>query len=153
MYAEVDPSFTQKYYNQLKGSWYVLNQDDRGHLLTCTKSFLNPLLTNGWIEVKLFNEFPEDVEVVFGYYGNNMFVVEMFKEVTDHSELPKWHSRSTVPHQTAYCDTTLDEHDFLSSMKVLINSSCFKVLTLNVSYLFKLSILMCRQSTMILAKF
>lgn len=153
MYAEVDPSFTQKYYNQLKGSWYVLNQDDRGHLLTCTKSFLNPLLTNGWIEVKHFNEFPEDVEVVFGYYGNNMFVVEMFKEVTDHSELPKWHSRSTVPHQTAYCDITLDEHDFLSSMKVLINSSCFKVLTLNVSYLFKLSILMCRQSTMILAKF
>lgn len=153
MYAEVDPSFTQKYYNQLKGSWYVLNQDDRGHLLTCTKSFLNPLLTNGWIEVKLFNEFPEDVEVVFGYYGNNMFVVEMFKEVTDHSELPKWHSRSTVPHQTAYCDITLDEHDFLSSMKVLINSSCFKVLTLNVSYSFKLTISMCRQSTMILARF
>lgn len=140
MYVEVDPSFTQKYYNQLKGSWYVLNQDDRGHLLTCTKSFLNPLLTNGWIEVKHFNEFSEDVEVVFGYYGNNMFVVEMFKEVTNHSELPKWHSRSTVPHQTAYCDTKLDEHDFLSSMKVLINSSCFKVLTLNVyiysNYLF-----------------
>ena len=132
MYVEVDPSFTQKYYNIQRSSWYVLNHADRDHLLTCTKSLVNPLLTNGWIDVKHYNEFPDNVEVVFGYYGNMMFSVEMFKEVTDHNELPKWHSHNTIPHETTYFDTTLDEYDFNSPMKVLINLKSLNFLALNM---------------------
>jgi len=121
MYVEVEPSFVHKYYNELFGTWQILNTIDKGHLLSFKKNIVNPLLTNGWPEVKNFHELPDNVEIAFVYYGNNMFVVYMYKEIYNHRELPAWHSRCTMPPHTAYFDNVLCDSDFSSPMKVGIN--------------------------------
>jgi len=121
MYVDVEPSFVQKYYAELIPTWQILNTIDRGHLLSFKKSMVNPLLTNGWTAVQDFHEFPDNVEIAFGYYGKNMFGVYMYKDIYDRKELPIWHSRCTIPRHTAYFDTVLSQSDFLSPMKVQIN--------------------------------
>jgi len=122
MHPEVEPSFVKGNLANLAGSWRLLNTENMGHLLTFNKSFVNPLLTNGWFEFKNFNDLPNNVEIVFGYYGNNMFSGYMFKTIYKHSELPTWHSRCIIGNESAYFDSLLTKDDFLNPMKVFIAS-------------------------------
>ena len=118
MHPEVEPAFVKQNLANLSRSWHLLNQQNKGHVLTFNKSLVHPLLTHGWTEFKYFNDLPDNVEIVFGYYGNNMFSVYMFKTIYNHSELPEWHSRCTITNATAYFDSLLTEDDFLSPLKV-----------------------------------
>jgi len=118
MHPEVEPAFVKQNLANLSRSWHLLNQQNKGHVLTFNKTLVHPLLTHGWTEFKYFNDLPDNVEIVFGYYGNNMFSVYMFKTIYNHSELPEWHSRCTITNATAYFDSLLTEDDFLSPLKV-----------------------------------
>ncbi|AES60188.1 hypothetical protein MTR_1g041870 [Medicago truncatula] len=101
MNHEIEPGFVKGNLANLSALWYLVN----------------PLLTHGWTEFKDFNDLPENVEIVFGYYENNMFSVYMFKTIYTHDDLPTWHSRCTIINRTAYFDSLLTEDDFLSPMK------------------------------------
>ena len=70
----------QKYYNDLKDSWHVINDTTHCHSLTYNKSYVSPILTTGWSDLQKFHDIPANVEVVFGYYGYNLLSVQMFKE-------------------------------------------------------------------------
>ena len=76
------------------------------------------MLTKGWTDLHKFNDFPDNVEVVLGYYGYNLFFVQMFKEVDNVCCIPKWHSRSKIPYETMHFDTHVWEINFQIPMKV-----------------------------------
>lgn len=116
-YAEIDLKFVQKYYYDIKDSWHVINDTTNNHTLTYNKSYVSPILTKGWSNLHKFNDFPDNVEVVFGYYGYNLFAVQMFKEVDNVSCIPKWHSRSTMAYQTMHFDTHVWENNSKNPMK------------------------------------
>ncbi|KEH41747.1 hypothetical protein MTR_1g054485 [Medicago truncatula] len=117
MHPEVEPSFVNDNLANLACSWHLLNNENRGHILTFNKSLVNPLLTHGWSEFKDFNDLPDNVEIVFGYYGYNMFSVYMFKTIYKHTDLPAWHSRCIIANETAFFDSLLTEEDFHNPMK------------------------------------
>lgn len=120
MNPEIEPGFVKGNLANLSALWQLLNKENTGHILTFNKSLVNPLLAHGWTEFKDFNDLPENVEIVFGYYGNNMFSVYMFKTIYKHDDLPTWHSRCTIINRTAFFDSLLTEDDFLSPMKVFL---------------------------------
>jgi len=73
----------------------MLNDDGGHHRVKCNKSFVNSILVEGWSELAAYNEFSQNVEVVFGYYEHNLLCVEMFKEVIDSSCIPKFDNLSS----------------------------------------------------------
>jgi len=96
----------------VKDSWYIINHDDDTHYLKCKKSYVHPILTKGWSNLQIFNDFPDNVEVMFGYYGNNLYYVEMFREITNRTSIPPFHSRSKMSLHTLHFDTHLTRADF-----------------------------------------
>jgi hypothetical protein len=136
MHPQIEPAFVKENLANLPASWHLLNTENRGHILTFNKSLVNPLLTHGWTELKEFNDLPENVEIVFAYYGNNLFSVYMFKTIYTHNDLPTRHSRCTINNHTAYFDSLLTEDDFLSPMKVFILFSFFFHFFLTLPFLF-----------------
>lgn len=107
-----------KYIN-LKDSWHVINDKTHSHTLTYNKSFVSPILTTWWYDLQKFHDFSTNVEVVFGYYGYNLFSVQIFKEAGNVRCIPKWHSRSTMPYETMHFDSHVWEYDFKNPMKVI----------------------------------
>lgn len=96
----------------MKDSWTILNHSDETHCLKCKKSFVNPILIKGWSALQIYHDFPDNVEVLFAYYGNNLYFVEMFKEITDTTCIPPFHSRSKMPLHTIHFENHLTESDF-----------------------------------------
>lgn len=98
----MDPEFVKKYESELKCPWYVFNESGEVHTIKYKQNQYKPVLTEGWNELTNFHHMPNNVEVVFGYYGNNYFRIEMFKDVTTSTELPKFHSRSSMRFETVH---------------------------------------------------
>ncbi|KAK2389448.1 hypothetical protein QL285_063036 [Trifolium repens] len=82
-YAEIDPSF----FNQ---------------------SYENPLICVGWRKFADALQLPENVEIEFAYYGNNLFRVRNFRPIQIQSEFKPFHSRSLYPLLTKKIDIRLN---------------------------------------------
>jgi hypothetical protein len=106
------------YFNDLKDSWYIINHSDETHYLKYNKSYVHPILTEGWSDLQIYNDFPDNVEVLFGYYGHNLYFVEMFREITDRTLIPPFHSLSKMPLHTLHFHTYLTEVDFINPFMV-----------------------------------
>jgi len=117
-YVEVEPSFVHKHFNKLKDPWNALNENEQSQLVKFNLSYINPNLTEGWSDLKEFHGFPENVEVVFGYYGHNLFRVVML--LTDPTTIPNFHSCSLKSNQTTYFDIRVWEYSFKNPFLVKI---------------------------------
>jgi hypothetical protein len=73
IYGEVDPSFVKEFGSMLGETWNFIDYKDTLHTVTFNMSFMRPLLTNGWREMKDVFGFDTNQEVDFIYYGNNTF--------------------------------------------------------------------------------
>lgn len=127
-HAEVDPQFVYKFQNKIRDPWIIMKEDGGVQPLTFNPSLINPTLSEGWDKLKEYHGFPDNVEVVFGYYGNNMFGVVMFREMGCCTEFPSYHSRSLLPAKTRIFDVQLTPNDFISELLVgclLCYSICF----------------------------
>ena len=67
------------------------------HQIKFKISIYNPTLKDGWEELQQYHHFPDNVDIIFGYYGNNLFKVIMFREIFCCTKIPAFHSRSMYP--------------------------------------------------------
>jgi hypothetical protein len=111
-YAEVDPGFVVKYYNELKCDWYVINDKGCSHKIGLNMDYDNPLICSGWNELKEFYCFQDDVVVEFSYFGKNLFGMRSFGKLTSTEEVPSFHSRSGNPFDTFCFDVQLTRTNF-----------------------------------------
>jgi hypothetical protein len=111
----------------LKDSWDICHESGVVYKLKFNMSLNNPNLSDGWNDIKQFNDFPDDVEVVFGYYGSNVFGVIMCREVNRYIDLPCFHSRSLYPMHTMFFDITLWDKDLTSPILVSFEL-CFLII-------------------------
>lgn len=107
MHAEIDPSFVEKYYNDFKDVWNVIKEDGTSLQLRINKNFYNPKITLGWPQLIELHHLPENVELYFGYYGMNLFKIQFFKEVSNSTDIPIFHSRYLNPNETKFFDVQL----------------------------------------------
>lgn len=87
------------------------------------KSFIHPILTKGWSELQNYHDFPDNVEVLFSYYGHNLYFIEKFKEINDKTLIPPFHSQSKMPLHTIHFETHLTDYDFINTFMVNIKMS------------------------------
>jgi hypothetical protein len=107
-FVEVDPSFHKKYLSELKEDWFVINKGGKYHKLKCNCYFSFPQIIEGWEELKNFEQFPENVEVVFAY-GGNIFEIIAIKEINSSDEILGFHSRSVLPKENIWFDVPLTQ--------------------------------------------
>lgn len=108
-FAEVNPEFLCTYYPNLGNNWFVLKDDGDYLCLKFNKDIMQPLIFKGWEQLKELYNLPHNVEVVFSYYGKNIFEIKSFKELHPAATIPSFHSRSAHPTETIYFDLTLTD--------------------------------------------
>jgi len=69
-------------------------------------------------EIQEYHNIPDNVEVVFGYYGGSIFGINTIREIDDPETFPPFHSRSLFPTETFYFDVHVDDH-WLKSPKMV----------------------------------
>jgi beta-glucosidase/6-phospho-beta-glucosidase/beta-galactosidase len=100
-----------RHFLELKEDWFVMNSTGSSHKLKYNRTHSFPQITEGWEALKVFEGFPENVEVVFGHYGGRLFVVVSFKEIENFNEIAAFHSRSMAPNETELFDISLTFDD------------------------------------------
>jgi hypothetical protein len=95
IYGEVDPNFVKEYGSELLDTWKFIDYKDKLHSVEFNQSFIHPLLTNGWREMKDVFGFDINQEVDFLYYGNNVFGLMFSKTLECYCQIPMYHSRYT----------------------------------------------------------
>ncbi|CAJ2667010.1 unnamed protein product [Trifolium pratense] len=93
MYGEVDPYFVKEFGTELFETWIVIDYKDKMHSLTFNHSFIRPLLTYGWREMKDVFGFDINQEFDFLYYGNSVFGLMCSKSLDCSCQIPMYHSR------------------------------------------------------------
>jgi hypothetical protein len=88
------------------------------HEVKYKPSLYFPTLTSGWSELQEYHNIPDNVEVVFGYYGGSIFAITTIREIHDPETFPPFHSRSLFPNETFYFDVHVDDH-WLKSPKMV----------------------------------
>jgi hypothetical protein len=89
----VDPYFVREYGTQLQGTWKFIDYKDTLHTVEFNQSFIHPLLTTGWREMKDVFGFELNQEIDFLYYGNSVFGLMCGKSLECHCQIPMYHSR------------------------------------------------------------
>jgi hypothetical protein len=79
--------------SMLGETWNFIDYKDTLHTVTFNMSFMRPLLTNGWREMKDVFGFDTNQEVDFIYYGNNTFGLMCNKTLECCCQIPMYHSR------------------------------------------------------------
>ncbi|GAU49499.1 hypothetical protein TSUD_287290 [Trifolium subterraneum] len=95
-FGEVDPNFHVEN-PKLTKDWLVMNQSGGYHKLIYNRCYSFPLIVGGWDELKKFEGFPDNVEVLFAYYGGKLYSIMGFREITCLSSVMPYHSRSIFP--------------------------------------------------------
>jgi hypothetical protein len=93
----------------LKEDWFVITKEGKYHKLKYNQTYSFPLIVEGWKELKNYEEFPDNVQVVFGYYGGSIFGIVAFKEISCPDEIPAFHSRSLDPKLTTWFDVVIEK--------------------------------------------
>ncbi|CAI8602982.1 unnamed protein product [Vicia faba] len=92
-FSEIDHLFSTNHSVDLKQIWNIIDKEGITHSVIYNKSEEHPIVLSGWWELQNYYSLLDDVSVVVAYYGNNVFEVVGFKELTTSQELPKSHSR------------------------------------------------------------
>jgi hypothetical protein len=110
IYGEVDPNFVKEYGPMLSDTWRFIDYKETMHNVTFNMSFLRPLLTTGWREMKDIFGFDTNQEVDFLYYGDNIFGFMCSKSLECCCQIPFYHSRFVRLGCTIefYVDVTID---------------------------------------------
>jgi len=95
-----------------------MNKDGGMQQIKFNISLYNPCLKDGWVELQQYHNFPDNVDIIFGYYGNNIFKVIMFREIFCCDKIPAFHSRSMYPNEVIKFDITICEDDLNSPIMV-----------------------------------
>lgn len=119
----MDPNFYHKYSHKITDTWRVLNDEGDFHEINCNKNYVFPLIIGGWEQLKEFHHLPDNVEVMFSYYGANLYAISMFRELTCPKTIPKFHSRSLDPAETFYFDVHIHPSDFKATLTVKFNQN------------------------------
>jgi hypothetical protein len=77
----------------LQGTWKFIDYKDTLHTVEFNQSFIHPLLTTGWKEMKDVFGFELNQEIDFLYYGNSVFGLMCGKSLECHCQIPMYHSR------------------------------------------------------------
>jgi hypothetical protein len=75
--------------------------------LKFNNSIIFPTITKGWKEFIQRNHLPANAQIIFSYYGKNIFAVSTYKILQDPTTYPKYHSRSMDPAETFYFDVDI----------------------------------------------
>jgi len=102
--------------------------------LDLQKNYYNPTITYDWITLKQHYNFPNNVNVIFGYYGMNIFKVESFEEVHLFNQLPAFYSRCLRQNETKIFDIQL--WDGLLQRNTLVKSTMLTLTLLNIFHTF-----------------
>jgi hypothetical protein len=110
MFGEVDPAFVKEYGPMLLDTWNFIDYKETLHRVTFNMSFLRPLLTTGWKEMKEKFGFDTNQEVDFLYYGDSVFGLMCSKSIECCCQIPSYHSRFVRLGCTIefYVDVTFD---------------------------------------------
>ncbi|XP_039688948.1 uncharacterized protein [Medicago truncatula] len=119
--VEVQPEFVEKYKDDLQDPWNIMNMDGGMHQIKFKIGLYNPTLKDGWEPLQQYHHFPDNVDIIFGYYGNNLFKVIMFREVFCATKIPSFHSRSMYPEEVIIFDIHISDNDLNTPIKMLPN--------------------------------
>ncbi|CAJ2645070.1 uncharacterized protein LOC123905280 [Trifolium pratense] len=93
IFGEVDPYFVKEYGAELLESSNFIDYNDKFHTVIFNQSFIHPLLTIGWREMKDVFGFDVNQEVDVLYYGNGVFGLMCSKSLECCCQIPVYHSR------------------------------------------------------------
>ncbi|KAL5067597.1 hypothetical protein RYX36_018484, partial [Vicia faba] len=91
MYAEIDPEFVRNYSEDLSKTWTVMNQCVHQEMIF-KKVRNHPMIISWWPLLEACYDLSCDVVVEVGYYGDNNFGINWFKELSKWEYLPHFHS-------------------------------------------------------------
>jgi hypothetical protein len=114
----VEPDFDKQHVGELVEDWFVMNTTGKSHKLKYNLNHSFPQITEGWEALSLFEGFPANVEVVFGYFGGRLFAVVAFHEVISFDEMSAFHSRSLLTNKTNWFDVKISWDDYISKSLV-----------------------------------
>ncbi|WJX91099.1 DNA helicase [Trifolium repens] len=75
IYGEVDPYFVKEYAAQLQGTWKFIDYKDTLHTVEFNQSFIHPLLTTGWREMK-------DIPMYHSRFIRLGYTIEFYQDLT-----------------------------------------------------------------------
>ncbi|KAL5058889.1 hypothetical protein RYX36_030493 [Vicia faba] len=93
MYAEIDPEFVRNYSEELNKTWTVMNNQCVHQEMIFNKVRMNPMIISGWPLLEAYYDPLCDVVIEVGYYGDNNFGINWFKELSKWEDLPHFHSK------------------------------------------------------------
>ncbi|CAI8604093.1 unnamed protein product [Vicia faba] len=92
---QIEPLFARKHNADLESTWSIVYNEGISHRVVYNENEDHPVLLSEWKELQNHYLLPDDVMVIVGYYGKNLFEVVAFKEINRFEDLLNVHSRLT----------------------------------------------------------
>jgi hypothetical protein len=95
--GEIEPFFIAEFYEDLGTKWDLRLPNGALHTIEFNKSIVQPLITNGWTDLRQLLQLVGNTSITFKYFGNNFFNVSILASDISPSTFPPFHSLSTAP--------------------------------------------------------
>ncbi|KAK2352859.1 hypothetical protein QL285_090564 [Trifolium repens] len=118
-YGEVPPEFVESSCCGTKKMWYLWDENGFQRVLSFSKDYIVPILTNGWYSLLTHYKIEHPTEITFSYFDPGTFLITVGKKLYSTNEYPSFHSYSTNPNYTTYFDIVLSKYAATSSQLTL----------------------------------
>jgi hypothetical protein len=100
--------------------WQVQVDNKRVHMMEFNKSMNNPMIINGWSDLRTIYNFEGYKKNFFVYVGDNFFKIAFDEKEPSPNVFPPFHSLSTAPKFHISFRVTLQRHASLYKPLVMI---------------------------------
>jgi hypothetical protein len=95
--GEIEPFFVAEFYEDLGPKWDLCLPTGAIHTIDFNKSIVQPLITNGWNDLRELLQLVGNTSITFKYFGQNIFKVSILAKDISPSTFPPFHTLSTAP--------------------------------------------------------
>ncbi|MCI18499.1 hypothetical protein A2U01_0039653, partial [Trifolium medium] len=96
-FGEVDLVFVHEFNEQLPEKWRIMDFRYEAHIVTFNKDETNPLMMDGWHEMREVFDLHQNEELHIGYYGKDLFAILASKRFGSDDQVPTYHNRCITP--------------------------------------------------------